>query len=521
LTCDNRRADSTAGRLPDERRRKIHLKPFGVVRPGAAILVLSGALAAAVVWYPFAGIAVAASLSALAMARCAPGSVETLFLRLLVVVLVGYALLGRTFAWIGVQPVFVGEIVLAVGLLSIIAAGWRFRLVRTPAIYLLIVFMCWGAMRTIPYLGVYGWNAMRDAVIWGYAGFALLLAPLLVRRDLVDRIPQLYARLVPWILLIGPAWAIFCTVVDLKGTVITGAKASDAAPPLAGVAAFLLAGLARPRDSSHAASHLREWVLWVALLVGIVAVGSITRGGLVAIMAAMLIVMMLQPFKVAKKLLLAGATALLVTTVWLGSQSTFVVSDKGRAIHPAQIAENLMSIAGGGPENLEGTREWRLLWWNKIIDYTVHGPYFWTGKGFGLNLTFDDQIELDPQNPSRNPHNSHLTILARSGVPGMLIWAALQLCFAFIMGKGWLRARRVGQHRRAALFSWVMAYWVAVLLNASFDPYLETPQGGIWFWCVFAYGIALIVTQADATPAPRLVVASRNRTPVLTASGHP
>jgi O-antigen ligase len=213
-----------------------------------------------------------------------------------------------------------------------------------------------------------------------------------------------------------------------------------------------------------------------------------------------------------------GATALLVATVWLGFQSQFVISSKDRAINPMQIAENVMSIAGGGSENLEGTREWRLLWWDKILGYTVHGPYFWTGKGFGLNLTFDDGIERDPDNPSRNPHNGHLTILARSGVPGVVLWATLQLWFAISILRGWLRAKRAGELRLAALLTWVLAYWAAVLVNASFDPYLESPQGGIWFWCVFAYGIALTMSQ-DSPPVRRVVVASRNYAPVLTEVG--
>jgi O-antigen ligase len=254
--------------------------------------------------------------------------------------------------------------------------------------------------------------------------------------------------------------------------------------------------------------------------VGVVAVGSITRGGLVAIMAAVFSVMMIEPSKVGKKLLLAGATALLVATVWLGWESTYVVPGKARAIHPAQVAKNLLSIAGGsqsGEDNLEGTREWRLLWWDKILDYTVHGQYFWTGKGFGVNLTYDDGIELDPENPSRNPHNGHLTILARSGVPGLVLWAALQLWFACLIVRGSFRAKRAGQQSRAALFAWVLAYWIAVLVDASFDPYLESPQGGIWFWCVFAYGVALLMTQDTA---PRALTASRRSTWVLTGAGH-
>jgi hypothetical protein len=32
-------------------------------------------------------------------------------------------------------------------------------------------------------------------------------------------------------------------------------------------------------------------------------------------------------------------------------------------------------------------------------------------------------------------------------------------------------------------------------VNASFDVYLEGPQAGIWFWCVFGFGIAALETQ--------------------------
>jgi hypothetical protein len=46
-----------------------------------------------------------------------------------------------------------------------------------------------------------------------------------------------------------------------------------------------------------------------------------------------------------------------------------------REVSARQIAGNLRSIWGGqtNTSNLEGTRAWRLQWWQDIIDYTVHG----------------------------------------------------------------------------------------------------------------------------------------------------
>jgi hypothetical protein len=459
-------------------------------------------MAAVVVWNSTAAVGGAAVLLMVLLAWCLPLPAEKLFIRLLCVLLVGYALLGRTFAGLGVPPVYVGEVVLGVGLLSAVAAGWRLHLVRTPSILLLIAFMGWGAVCTIPYLGTYGIDAMRDAVLWGYGAFALLLAPLLVRRELVERIPALYARVLPWIIVCAPAWVVVSQWTGrqgIPGTAMGAPKAGDAAVHLGGAAAFILAGLWARRDSAGAHNWLREWAAWLALLVGLVAMGSLTRGGLLAAMVAMLTVMILLPSKAGGKLFLAGATAVLLATLWL-AWGVSLPGRESRTISPEQIARNLGSIGGGSGHELEGTRTWRILWWNSILDYTVHGQYFWTGKGFGVNLTYDDGIVKDPDDPSRSPHNGHLTVLARTGVPGLVLWALLQVGFAASMLAGLVSARRAGQDARASLFVWILAYWIALLVNASFDVYLEGPQGGIWFWCVFGYGVALIASQFRQTP---------------------
>jgi O-antigen ligase len=345
-------------------------------------------------------------------------------------------------------------------------------------------------------------DALRDAVLWGYGAFAILLAPVLIRRNLVERIPALYARVFPWIILCAPAWMLvsqWSGTQGIPGTAMGAPKAGDVAVHLGGAGSFLLAGLWSRRDSVSA-KWLREWGAWLALLVGVVAMGSLTRGGLLAAISAMLTVLILLPFKAGGKLILAGATAVLLATVWL-AWGVSLPGRESRAISPEQIAQNLGSIGGGSRSDLEGTRTWRILWWNSIIDYTVHGQYFWTGKGFGVNLTYDDGIVRDPDDPSRSPHNGHLTVLARTGVPGLVLWVLLQLAFALSMLAGLVRARQARQDTRASLFVWILAYWLAFLVNASFDVYLEGPQGGIWFWCIFGYGLALIASESRAGTA--------------------
>ena len=76
----------------------------------------------------------------------------------------------------------------------------------------------------------------------------------------------------------------------------------------------------------------------------------------------------------------------------------------GRDISAKQLVENFISVFGsttGSANDLEETKGWRLEWWKVIFDYTFNGPYFWTGKGFGINLADADGflVAADPTAP--------------------------------------------------------------------------------------------------------------------------
>jgi thiol:disulfide interchange protein len=85
-----------------------------------------------------------------------------------------------------------------------------------------------------------------------------------------------------------------------------------------------------------------------------------------------------------------------------------------------------------------------------------------------------------------------MTVLARMGVPGFLLWGLLMLGFALFLLRALLAHRRAGDSQLAAVSAWVLAFWVAMMVNTTFDPYLEGPQGGIWFWALFGLGLVLI-----------------------------
>ena len=145
-----------------------------------------------------------------------------------------------------------------------------------------------------------------------------------------------------------------------------------------------------------------------------------------------------------------------------------------------------------GNSQLQGTKQYRLAWYGAIIDYTFHGPYFWDGKGFGINLADSDGSQGTPDHSLREVPNSHLAVLARMGVPGFLLWIVLQLGFALLLLRALLAHRRARDKQLAAVGVWILAFWAAMMVNSAFDPYVETPQGGIWFWSLIGLGLVVI-----------------------------
>lgn len=435
------------------------------------------------------------------------------FLAFFSLVLGGYALGSKGFAYFGVSPIYIGEISLFFGLFALWHTHALRRLLHAPLIRVLLAFMAFGAIRTLPYVRQYGLDALRDGVLWGYGLFSIVLAGILLSKP--ERIWWLvgrYRRFVP-IFLVGAPLVWLTTVLmdsiahwtgiqvpSWPGTdvPIIHAKAGDMLVHLGGVAAFMAVGLAGETK--------RYRVVLLALGVGLTA---LSRGGLLAFSLAFMMAFASRPRSRnawSMVLFFSGVVATLAVT---NLHVRFPGND--RDISFQQLTDRVKSTAGSdADQDLENTKAWRLAWWATIVSYTFGGEYRWGGKGYGINLATDDGFQSSDDDSLRSPHNASMTVLARSGVIGLALWLLLHGAWCVSMVRAMVDARRQQAREWYALFAFLIAYWLALLANGSFDVFLEGPPGGIWLWSVIGVGIAaqLVYRERDRYQATELLFRS-------------
>ncbi len=411
-----------------------------------------------------------------------------IYIHMLPFFLLGYAVGGRAFAYLGVPPLYMGEILLFLGLFQMLCSLNGASVFLQSQLWFLAAFMFWSMMQTVPYISEYGMFAMRDAVLWGYGMFAFIIAIILTARPLflellIERY-QFFARIFPFIAVLGLVLLVFFKRVFFDVSEFIQMKPGDIFVQLAGIITFALCGLMERRPP-----------LWVVAILGAVVIaGSVGRGGLLAFCFSLSVIVLLRlRYTHTWKIVFSFCSIMAILTMVLlcsphakETQNRFV-----RKISPEQLVKNMMSIVVPAEEwGLEGTKRYRMDWWNKIIDYTFFGQYFVNGKGYGINLAISDDQVLNGDISLRNPHNAHLTILARSGVPGLALWIVLN--FSWVLGiiHCIIKAKLTQMRKWEGWFCTLLAFYLAVMVNASFDVYLEGPMGGVWFWTVFGIGVA-------------------------------
>jgi O-Antigen ligase len=407
------------------------------------------------------------------------------YMRLLCCTLAGYALLGRGFAYLGIPPLFIGEIALGLGLSVLFHSGCSLAMLATVPSLLLATLFTLVMTEAVAFVPAYGIDAIRDSVILLYGLFAFIVIALILEKPgrldwtlrAYGRFAWLYGMLGGVLFILGTNYT---NNVYFPGTniLMPYIRAGEAATHLTGAAVFMLLGFRRVP------------LPWVLLLLFSIVMVAPSRAAMLSCLIPIGLAAVLggQMRRVTPVLLLSGV--LLAVTYAIGLK---IPLPGGRDVGPAQILENFESILSTSDElNLAGTKMWRLNWWQAIQNYTFNGPYFWTGKGYGFSLAeADGFVAGDAGAPIlRSPHNAHLTVLARSGVPGLVLWVITGVAWFGSLMYAMTVARGRGDTQWANLFLWVACYCLAIVIDASFDVALEGPMLGIWFWSLFGFGIA-------------------------------
>lgn len=436
---------------------------------------------------------------------------------LLCALLLGYALMGKGFAYLhipGEARLFAGELVLGLGLFAA-AVSLRFPplALRTGVGAIFTLFLFLGLVRTVPGYVAYGMDALRDAVLYGYGLFLILVPELIDGRRSLLRVASLYrifalgyVLVVPGAFLLqrlAPQWIPLTPGTDVPllslkpGEVVVHATAA--------VTWFLLVPrVGRPAEPLPDAPIEEErGILWHAVA-GIGVLMSLNRGAWLSMACALACAAFFTPIRrfgrAARGLALAVPIALLFGST-LSPGEGRQISAEGLS---AMVRSVFTEVDDRGLGAMQGTKDWRLRWWSLIAEETFTGPWFWTGRGFGVNLADVHGFQVHSamaERRLRSPHNSHMTVLARMGVPGLVLWVLLHGALAVRFLAAWRKARDAGDTFLSGLMAWLLCYWTAFVVNSSFDVYFEGPMGAIWFWSVMGLGVAASTLEPE-TPRP-------------------
>lgn len=425
--------------------------------------------------------------------------------------LAGYMLGDRGFAYLHLPgtPIFVGEIALAIVAVYLI----RFypinnEQLRSPARLTLVVFLLYSAVRTLPYLGQYGVDALRDASQWYYGILAFFVADF-VRRRGISPIVGWFGKILPWFVLWAPISLILSQVltsplVPDSDVPIFSHRGSNTSVLLTACLGFMwmfdeqVTGITRRKRA----------VLTAVSGLFLVVAGIQNRGGFLAAIAGLGVIFWYGRSGQRHFVGMMCTVVILIGLIFSVTDIRVSFFSNDRDISAEQLVENLVSVinpdAVATSGDLVGNTSWRLDLWNEILrDVNINAPVL--GRGYGVSLGGLYGFQGVGETELRSAHNSHMTIFARSGYLGVGLWFLMWVIWFIAM----VRSRRAlaarGLSVEAAVAVVALACAVAVLVNAVFDPSIEGPPVSAWIWSIYGLGLGLMVLSRPARTAPNLV----------------
>ncbi len=417
---------------------------------------------------------------------------DRFLLTLSAVLLLGYLSLTRSFAHIGIAPLFIGELALAWFLLTqpqtLIGLGLSSLTRSTPLtafVWCLFVSGAYGLVQCLRGVFVSGNPvvAIQNLVFHVYPLF-LFLGMWVGRRD-PRFLPRNLYRLA-WVN--GVYGALYLTIFERFIPIGKNEFTWFGQP--AGAAISLLGLLCFPRPLSRVMlpAALNAFVLlgvqvraeWLGfslalLLWGVLArqLGRIVQLGIIGLLA----------------LALALAADVRIESHGTHAGEISVANIVGRAI--SAVNPELANEFTDGGTSYGSTVSWRTGWWRAIWG-CVHSKPAWAvfGPGYGFPIWNFHPEHL--RTVIRTPHNVWVYALGYTGWVGVMVFAALQISLGLLL---WRVARMTRQ-------PFGLCLWLMTLAWATFDNFFETPYGAIPFYLLLGLSVAPLLTgppEAEVT----------------------
>ncbi len=420
--------------------------------------------------------------------------------RIVPILIVGYCLLGRSFAYLGIPPwhIFIGEIILAAFLVAgprTVRGAWLGVARRVTQLRRLIKFflilLAFGVLQVLHGIGM-GYpplTALRDLAFNYYPVFFLLGLWAGIRDP---NLPPRLFRLLAWFN--GVYGVIYIVFLNRLSWSFPGVSEQVGAVPIFGTPEFsfvVLLGLLAYEPNLRKVWHLmvlNAFVLlgmqvraeWVGLAAGFLLWGLLTKrlkrifaGS--AVIVLLLAVMALINFRLPGPLLRGGEI----------SARDLV----GRALAP--LDPDLAAEYNSSYMRFMSTALWRTVWWAAIWE-SVNQSRETSLFGFGYGYPLGDLVPYLEGEFIQTPHSVFFYALGYTGWIGVFLFALLQGELGHLL---WLAYRTT--HNPGGI-----VLWAAMLVCALFSPFFEAPYAAIPFYllCGLFTGPLVLRGPSHGTP---------------------
>jgi hypothetical protein len=413
---------------------------------------------------------------------------------LVAVLVLGYLSMSRTFAHLGVPPIYVGEIGLATFLalrFRTVIGVWLGGLLRPSPLgafsWMLLISLSYGTAQLARclWIGHLPLSALQNFVFHVYPLFFFVGVSVGVRNP--DFLRKLMKILAWWIVLYGVPYVL--VLGRLGEPAELSSEIATFGQPTGGGSISVLGLLSTGGSFGHVwpLVILNSIVLlgvqsraeWLSFSVALVAWGYLSRRlgwvlRVAAVVATLLAIGFITDFRLPSP------------TTRGGEMSTRALI--GRALAP--IAPQTASRLTDRADSYAGTVSWRTEWWSeiwKMVHSTPERALIGAGYDYPLWNLHPEQL----QDEVRTPHSAVLFTLGYTGWTGLAVFYALQLTLGAILLRVY---RRTGQALGVCL-------WLQSMVWAPFDPFFESPFAVIPAYLLLGLAAAPCLTAPAATSA--------------------